>query len=65
LFINQNYFKKVIIIVISLQRTFLCKLNFIDENNIKRIQFSSCLFLVFILVSNLYLLMDFTYLFFF
>ncbi len=34
LFININNFQKFyIIIVISLQRSFLCKLKFIDENN--------------------------------
>jgi hypothetical protein len=44
--------------VISLQRNFLCKLKFIDENNITCIQFSSCLFLVFTLVSYLYLLIN-------
>jgi hypothetical protein len=46
------------IIVISLQRNFLRKHKFIDENNITCIQFSFCLFLFFILVSNLYLLMN-------
>ncbi len=50
LFINK-FFKSYIIIVISLQRHFLCELKFIYENNITCIQFSSCLFLVFIYIS--------------
>ena len=33
------------IIVISLQRSVLCKCKFIDENNIANIKFSYCLFL--------------------
>ncbi len=37
-FINISY----IIIVISLQRSVLCKFKFIDENNITYIKFSSC-----------------------
>jgi len=45
------------IIVISLQRSFLCKLKFIDENNITCIQFSSCLFFGFYICLNLDLLM--------
>jgi hypothetical protein len=47
---NKLLSKSYIIIVISLQKTFLCKLKFKDENNITCITFLSCLFLVFILV---------------
>ncbi len=51
LFIIKNYYLFIninsgfIIIVISLQRNFLCKHKFIDENSIICIQFSSCLFI--------------------